>query len=289
MWQHDRSTRRLGATFSADGTCEFNVWAPRARQVEVCILDGDRREFLALQERGYYRASLSDLRPEMRYVYKLDDNHERADPASLSQPEGVFGPSQIVDIADFQWLDQGWPGPELKDYILYELHVGTYTPAGTLDAITDHLADLKSLGITAIEIMPLSQFPGERNWGYDGVFPFAVQNSYGGPRGLQRVVNACHRQGLAVVPTLSTITSVPRAISSAISLRILPIATARPGARPSTSMVNTAMRSPDTSSKTHSHGWRTFTSTPCGWTQFTASSIEAPSPFSLCSALPWKT
>jgi maltooligosyltrehalose trehalohydrolase len=99
----------------------------------------------------------------------------------------------------FPWEDQGWPGIPLKEYLLYEIHVGTFTPEGTFEAVIPHLRELQDLGITALELMPVAQFPGNRNWGYDGVHPFAVQNSYGGPEGLKRLVNACHRHGLAVV------------------------------------------------------------------------------------------
>ena len=111
----------------------------------------------------------------------------------------AFSALLIVDLADFRWHDQAWRGLPLKDYVLYELHVGAYTAAGTFDALIEHVSQLKSLGVTAIELMPLAQFPGNRNWGYDGVFPYAVQNSYGGPRGLQTFVDACHQEGMAVV------------------------------------------------------------------------------------------
>jgi maltooligosyltrehalose trehalohydrolase len=148
---------------------------------------------------GYHTAVVQDLDPGERYLFRLEDRIERADPASLHQPDGVFGPSQVINLSEFQWDDHGWHGLPLRDYILYELHVGTYTSEGTFAAIHDHLEDLNALGVTAIELMPVSQFPGARNWGYDGVFPFAVQNTYGGPFGLQRLVNACHQSGLAVV------------------------------------------------------------------------------------------
>jgi len=190
---------RLGASVEPDGTCVFNVWAPHARQVTLRIVNEHREQILTPSERGYYSTVLSDLQPDTRYLYRLDGKEERPDPASRWQPDGVFAPSQIIDLTTFPWSDHNWKGLRLDDYVLYELHVGTYTPAGTLDAVEEYLPDLKALGITAIELMPLAQFSGERNWGYDGVFPFAVQNSYGGPRALQRLVNACHANGLAVV------------------------------------------------------------------------------------------
>lgn len=138
------------------------------------------------------------VEPGSRYLYRLDGGKERPDPASRFQPEGVHGPSQVL-LSDFPWEDSAWVGPPLKGYILYELHVGTFTEEGTFEAVISHLDELKDLGITALELMPVAQFPGDRNWGYDGVYSFAVQGSYGGPEGLKTLVNACHRKGLAVV------------------------------------------------------------------------------------------
>jgi maltooligosyltrehalose trehalohydrolase len=129
----------------------------------------------------------------------LDGELERPDPASHCQPSGVHGSSLVVNHHAFSWNDQGWSVPALGDLIMYELHIGTFTPEGTLDAALSRIPDLKDLGVNAIEIMPVAQFPGTRNWGYDGTCLFAVQNSYGGPEGLKRFVNACHMQGLAVI------------------------------------------------------------------------------------------
>jgi maltooligosyltrehalose trehalohydrolase len=129
----------------------------------------------------------------------LDDHNPLPDSASLHQPEGVHGPSGVVDLTAFKWTDDSWNNINLPDYLLYELHTGTFTPKGDFAGIESKLDYLVSLGITAIEIMPVAQFPGKRNWGYDGVFPYAVQNSYGGPKALQRLVDACHSKGLAVV------------------------------------------------------------------------------------------
>jgi len=140
---------------------------------------------------------LEDVPPGSLYLIRLD-GRERPDPASRFQPEGVHGPSQVVDLHR-DWQDAAWRGLPLSGYVFYELHVGTFTPEGTFDAVIPHLDELRDLGVTAIEIMPVAQFPGGRNWGYDGVYPWAVQNSYGGPHGLQRLVDACHQRGLAVV------------------------------------------------------------------------------------------
>lgn len=190
---------RLGARCSQDGGCDFLVWAPKANRVNVRTLDDYHSLELNPLPHGYFHGAFAHLKSGTRYVYSLDGEKERADPASRYQPDGVFGPSQVFDLSDFQWSDREWHGLELKDLIFYELHVGTYTSAGTLDGLIEHISEWKALGVTAIELMPLAQFSGTRNWGYDGVFPFAVQNSYGGPRALQRFVNACHCQGLAVV------------------------------------------------------------------------------------------
>ncbi|HEY0898647.1 MAG TPA: malto-oligosyltrehalose trehalohydrolase, partial [Sphingobacteriaceae bacterium] len=133
-----------------------------------------------------------------QYQFLLD-GELRPDPASLSQPEGVHGPSQAVDLQAFHWADDTWNNIDQENYILYELHTGTFSPAGTFEGIGEKLDHLKELGINAIEIMPVAQFPGNRNWGYDGVFPFAVQNTYGGAAGLQQLINLCHQKGLAVV------------------------------------------------------------------------------------------
>lgn len=148
---------------------------------------------------GYWRADVENVLPGAKYFYRLDNVKDRPDPASRFQPEGVHGPSQVVDHRLFAWDDGEWKGPALDDFILYELHVGTFTPEGTFEAIIPQLDYLRDLGVTALELMPVAQFPGTRNWGYDGVYPYAVQNSYGGPEGLKRLVNACHRKGLAVV------------------------------------------------------------------------------------------
>jgi maltooligosyltrehalose trehalohydrolase len=133
-----------------------------------------------------------------RYAFRLDDGPERPDPCSLWQPEGVHGPSAVVRPDRFSWSDGGWKGVRREDLVFYELHVGTFSPAGTFEGVIPRLRDLRELGITAVEIMPVGQFPGTRNWGYDGVLPYAAQNSYGGPQGLHRLVDACHAEGLAI-------------------------------------------------------------------------------------------
>ena len=188
----------LGATYLGDGRCRFDVWAPHARRAEVRFLS-PRERVVALQERGgYHRATLEGVEPGSLYLYRLDGRIERSDPASRSQPRGVHGPSQVVD-PDFHWEDRCWFGLPLKKYVIYELHVGTFTAQGTFEAVIPHLDGLKDLGFTAVELMPVAQFPGNRNWGYDGVYPFAAQESYGGPVGFKKLVNTCHQKGLAII------------------------------------------------------------------------------------------
>jgi maltooligosyltrehalose trehalohydrolase len=151
---------------------------------------------------GYYRAELDNVPPGARYFYRVTcgdgSRLQRPDPASRSQPDGVHGASRVLPV-DFTWNDHGWCGLPLSRYVIYELHVGTFSAEGTFDAVARHLDELADLGITALELMPVCQFPGERNWGYDGTYPFAVQESYGGARGLKHLIDACHRKGLAVV------------------------------------------------------------------------------------------
>ena len=146
-----------------------------------------------------FEVTISDASPGQRYSLVLEDARERPDPVSRSQPLGVHGPSEIVDPNAFQWTDQNWTGLPLSQLIIYELHTGTFTPEGTFEAIVAKLPYLKDLGITAIEVMPIAEFPGSRNWGYDGVDFYAPQSSYGGPAGLKKLVDECHRAGLAVI------------------------------------------------------------------------------------------
>ncbi|MCJ7596971.1 MAG: malto-oligosyltrehalose trehalohydrolase [Desulfobacterales bacterium] len=189
----------LGACYAGGGRCRFRVWAPLAERVEVHLLSPPERVVpLQRDAKGYYQALLEEIDPGTQYLYRLNGEKERSDPASRYQPQGIHGPSQVVD-PHFAWTDRSWVGRPLRDYVLYEIHVGTYTPQGSFEAIIPHLDRLQELGITALELMPVAQFPGGRNWGYDGVYPFAVQNTYGGPEGLKNLVNACHQKGLAVV------------------------------------------------------------------------------------------
>ena len=196
MYQNNHDCR-VGATLFPTGTARFEVWAPRAQQVRVVFSTGEEAT-LKPQPRGYHIGTIEHLTPGVRYSLRLDGGPLLPDPASLFQPEGVHGPSELVDLT-FRWNDGGWRNRDLRDHVIYELHVGTFTPEGTFAAVANHLDRLCELGITAVEIMPVGQFPGTRNWGYDGVDLYAVQNSYGGPKELQALVDRCHAKGLAVL------------------------------------------------------------------------------------------
>ncbi len=200
-WSTERENRAIAGTRHRGGVrWEFSVWAPFRKKVELKIVSPDMLLIpMKRDDQGYWHACVYDVVPGAQYLYRLDGEQERPDPVSRYQPEGVHSPSQLMDLSAFAWEDHDWKGIALRDYIIYELHVGTFTREGTFDAIIPHLDYLKELGITAVELMPVAQFPGTRNWGYDGVYPYAAQNSYGGPEGLIRLVNACHQKGLAVV------------------------------------------------------------------------------------------
>lgn len=190
----------LGAR-CVDGGVDVLVWGPHAFRIEVVVGDGDGEQRIEMSrlERGYAYARLDGASSGTAYALSLDGGPALPDPASSWQPDGVHGRSRVVDHGAFAWGDHGWVAPPLRTWVLYELHVGTFTPEGTFDAVIPRLPDLAQLGVTAIELMPVAQFPGSRNWGYDGVSLFAVQHSYGGPEGLKRLFDAAHAAGIAVV------------------------------------------------------------------------------------------
>ncbi|MBJ6727802.1 malto-oligosyltrehalose trehalohydrolase [Geomesophilobacter sediminis] len=188
----------FGATPREDGGTFFRVWAPRAEHVAVRVVTGKSYP-LESEVGGYFSGHLPEVAVGDRYLYVIDGAAEFPDPASRFQPMGVHDASQVVDPGVYPWQDQQWHGLPLEEYLIYELHVGTFTTEGTFSAVIPHLDYLLELGVTAVELMPVSQYPGARNWGYDGVFPFAPQNSYGGPDELKQLVDACHARGLAVV------------------------------------------------------------------------------------------
>lgn len=188
-----------------DAGTRFTVWAPHATRVEVIPPTGTAGPApvaLASVGGGYHVGEHPDLGAGDRYRYRLHVDGEvldRPDPASRLQPDGVHGPSCIDDPDGFAWSDHGFVPPDRSRLVLYELHVGTFTPEGTFEAAIDRVPDLAADGITAIELLPVAQFAGGRNWGYDGVLPYAVQDTYGGPTGLRRLVDAAHAAGIAVV------------------------------------------------------------------------------------------
>jgi maltooligosyltrehalose trehalohydrolase len=194
----NRTNLTPGVTFLKDGTASIMLWAPKA-ETAVIVLNDNERLPLNKVEKGYWTLVTKTIRPLDTYKFLLNGTKELPDPASRSQPDGVHGPSQAIDLQSYKWETTEWQTPPLTDYIIYELHTGTFSPEGTFAGIETRLNYLKDLGITAIEIMPVAQFPGDRNWGYDGVFPFAVQSSYGGAEELMKLVDACHQRGLAVI------------------------------------------------------------------------------------------
>src|SRR5580698_4908917 len=187
-----------GATVLAGQGVQFRVWAPGVKALAV-ELNPERLRIEMQRDGEDFEVVIPDGAPGDTYCFVFDDGRMRPDPVSRSQPHGVHGPSEIVDPGAFNWSDQDWKGIALEDYIFYELHTGTFTPEGTFAGVVSKLDYLRELGITAIELMPVAQFPGSRNWGYDGVDLYAPHSAYGGPEGLKSLVNACHRAGLAVV------------------------------------------------------------------------------------------
>jgi maltooligosyltrehalose trehalohydrolase len=204
-----------GATYR-NGLTEFRVWAPAAEQVVLRLFRHASTEYrdypmrrlgssdYGIPEMGDVRDADTfvleiDAHPGDRYFYILDGGNPVADPLSRYLPEGVHGPTEIIDPTQFTWTDRSWHGIDYKEYVLYELHVGAFSEEGTLDSAITRLPYLKELGVTAVELLPLNAFPGKHNWGYDGVGLYAVQASYGGPAALRRFVDAAHHHGLAVI------------------------------------------------------------------------------------------
>jgi len=191
--------KNSGVHVDSNRGTEFTLWSPYAKKVDLKLIS-PKQDLIPMEKHddGYFSIHLDQKEP-LDYLYLIDNQHELPDPLSNCQPFGVFGPSRTVTHDAYLWTDRDWRGIPLKDYIIYELHVGTFTEEGSFEAIIEKLDHLKDLGITAIELMPVSSFSGTRNWGYDGVFPFAPQESYGGPDGLKALINACHNRGFAVV------------------------------------------------------------------------------------------
>lgn len=193
----------IGAQVTRQGV-RFRVWSPEAAQVAVALFDnGSVTAAHDLQpdpeEAGYWLAEVRGIGAGARYALSIDGGEPRPDPASRWQPDGVHAPSAVVDPASYNWQERGWRGVNLDDLIIYEIHVGTATAAGTFEALIEKLPYFRDLGVTALEIMPIHAFPGCRNWGYDGVNLYAPADCYGGPEGFKRLVDAAHGHGLAII------------------------------------------------------------------------------------------
>ncbi len=189
----------LGAEVQTQGV-SFRVWAPRCQKVEVVFEGGASPPFLLTrQAQGYFTGIAPELGAGALYRYRLDGAGPYPDPCSRFQPQGPHGPSMVVDPTAFQWSDERWAGVQLAGQVIYELHVGAFTQAGTFDAALQELAELQRIGITLIEIMPVAEFPGRWNWGYDGVNLYAPTHNYGDEHALRRFVNAAHALGIGVV------------------------------------------------------------------------------------------
>ncbi|MGH2920397.1 MAG: malto-oligosyltrehalose trehalohydrolase [Solirubrobacteraceae bacterium] len=189
--------RPLGALVVDDGLVQFRVWAAHGDDDQVRVRVGDRRHRMHRAGDGIYEARIPAQAGE-DYWFELG-SREFPDPATRSQPAGLRGPSRIIDSRAFDWTDECFEPPALADLVIYELHVGTFTDEGTFDAAIEHLPALAELRVTAIEVMPIAEFPGVHGWGYDGVYLSAAQSSYGGPEGFQRLVDAAHAAGLSVI------------------------------------------------------------------------------------------
>ncbi|MDQ3897630.1 MAG: malto-oligosyltrehalose trehalohydrolase [Actinomycetota bacterium] len=179
---------------------QFRVWAPRAQNVEVVLRGSDRHPLDGPDEFGWFSADVDDAGPGDDYAYSLDGGDPRPDPRSPWQPEGVHGPSRLVDHAAFRWADSGWGGgAPLAEAVIYELHVDTFSAEETYDGVVPHLDHLVALGVTHVELLPVVEYPGRWGWGYDGVDLYAPNSGDGGPDGLKRLVDACHAKGLGVI------------------------------------------------------------------------------------------
>ncbi|HET7757149.1 MAG TPA: alpha-amylase family glycosyl hydrolase, partial [Steroidobacteraceae bacterium] len=193
----------FGAQLSATGEVRFRLWAPAARRVELVLCDtaGSALHSAAMErlDGGWFALVTGAAGVGSLYRYRVDGVHEVPDPASRCNPQGVHGPSEVIDPLAYAWDDAAWRAPPWHGAIIYELHVGTFNTPGTYDAVAARLGHLKRLGVTAIELMPVAAFPGVRNWGYDGVLPYAPQASYGRPHELKALIAAAHGQGLAVI------------------------------------------------------------------------------------------
>ncbi|MGA3103336.1 MAG: malto-oligosyltrehalose trehalohydrolase [Terriglobales bacterium] len=203
----------FGAECREDGSVRFRLWAPAAHRVELRLEPSQKDSASGLSKRsttplrsaltsldgGWFEFVTNQARPGDQYLFRIDDGQDVPDPASRFQPRDVYGPSEIIDPAAFDWRDERWRGRPWQEAVIYELHVGAFTAGGTFSAACDRLDYLADLGITALELMPVADFPGKRNWGYDGVFEFAPDSSYGRPEDLKKLVQAAHERRIMVL------------------------------------------------------------------------------------------
>ena len=197
-----RHSMPFGAELTSSGQVRFRLWAPAAREVDVVLLDKpDEPRLLKMGEQpeGWFELVTAEAHAGSRYRYRIDGKQDVPDPASRANPDDIPGPSRVVDPADFEWDDADWRGRPWHEAVIYELHVGAFTPEGTFAAAEQKLGHLVELGVTVIELMPIADFPGQRGWGYDGVLQFAPESAYGRPEELKSLIAAAHRRGLAVM------------------------------------------------------------------------------------------
>jgi maltooligosyltrehalose trehalohydrolase len=242
--------RQFGARLTAEGA-SFRLWAPAAKRVDL-LLDGPHP--MQRGEAGWFSADIPGVKAGARYKFRIDDEIDVADPASMFQPEDVSGPSEVIDHASYQWRASDWRGRKWQETVLIETHVGAFTEEGTYRAMGGKLDHLAATGITALELMPLADFAGSRNWGYDGVLWYAPDSAYGRPDDLKALIDEAHLRGLMVfLDVVYNHFDMPR--TSLHRPR-------RPGAMSSTIGCR---RCAPSRSRTRSIGWASTASTGCGW------------------------
>jgi maltooligosyltrehalose trehalohydrolase len=197
-----RHSMPFGAEITADGQVRFRLWAPGARKVDLSLDDGKGvAQMLPMSrlEDGYHEIITDKAKAGSLYRYRIDGENEVPDPVSRLNPQDVHGPSQVVDPTEFDWTDEGWHSRPWHEAVVYELHVGTFSPEGTFAGVQARLDHLVELGVTVIELMPIADFPGKRGWGYDGVLLYAPESAYGTPNELKSLIAAAHKRGIAVM------------------------------------------------------------------------------------------
>jgi maltooligosyltrehalose trehalohydrolase len=196
-----RHNMPFGAQFLEDGSVRFRLWAPAARQVELCLGEEQQSTSPPLEQldQGWFALVTDAAKPGTQYRFRIDGAQKIPDPASRFQPHDVHGPSEVVDPVAFDWQDQSWRGRPWHEAVIYELHVGAFTSTGSFSSVCERIDYLADLGITALELMPVADFPGKRNWGYDGVLPFAPDSTYGRPEDLKKLVQSAHSRGIMVL------------------------------------------------------------------------------------------